>query len=172
LVLAFRLPDDTFLLFAADAQVGNWLSWHDQTYQFATDDKALSASEILARTRLYKVGHHGSHNATLRAKGLELMAHPELAAMVSTIEEVALEQGTKGWKMPDPDVKAALVNQCGGRLIRGDRKWADDKDVTGLKPKPDFKDFKKRLDETSDLFVELNVWSGDAPPARGKRRVA
>jgi hypothetical protein len=169
LVLAFRLPDDTFLLFAADAQVGNWLSWHDQTYLFDGDEKTLTAGDILAQTRLYKVGHHGSHNATLRAKGLELMTHPDLVAMVSTIEEVAKEQGTRGWKMPDPDVKAALLNRCNGRVIRGDMKWADDPDVAELKPKSDLKQFRQRLDESSDLYVELTVWSGDAPARRQRK---
>ncbi|TIX03162.1 MAG: hypothetical protein E5V44_15695, partial [Mesorhizobium sp.] len=31
LALAFELPDGQVLLFPGDAQVGNWLSWNDQT---------------------------------------------------------------------------------------------------------------------------------------------
>ena len=151
LVLAFRLPDDSFLLFAADAQVGNWLSWHDQTYRFGDQD--LTAADILGRTRLYKVGHHGSHNATLRAKGLELMVRPDLVSMISTIEDVAKEQGTKGWEMPDPDVKKPLLERCGGRVIRGDRLWSADDDTASYRPQSDF-----GLDESSALYVELTVY--------------
>ncbi|UAK26326.1 MBL fold metallo-hydrolase [Sphingomonas nostoxanthinifaciens] len=128
LVLAFQLPDDegSFMLFAADAQVGNWLSWHNQTYAIGTAPP-LTAADILNRTRLYKVGHHGSHNATLRGKGLELMTHADLAAMCSTVEEEAA--GKKGWQMPNPDVKTQLIAHCDGRLLRGDRAWADDPDT-------------------------------------------
>jgi hypothetical protein len=40
LVLAFDLPDGTAMLFAADAQVGNWLSWHEQDYVDEAGHKA------------------------------------------------------------------------------------------------------------------------------------
>jgi len=126
LVLAFQLPDDSFMLFAADAQVGNWLSWHDQGYTVGSEQ--LTAQDILGRTRLYKVGHHGSHNATLRGKGLEMMTHDTLIALCSTVEEEALQQG-KGWLMPNPEVKKQLLAHCQGRVIRGDRRWQEDPDI-------------------------------------------
>jgi glyoxylase-like metal-dependent hydrolase (beta-lactamase superfamily II) len=120
LVLAFELPDKSFMLFAADAQVGNWLSWHDQDYPFG--DKPCSAEHILNNTRLYKVGHHGSHNATLRGKGLEMMTHADLVAMVSTVSAAA-ERQPSGWEMPDEDVEKALEESCKGRVLYGDRVW-------------------------------------------------
>ena len=49
----------------------------------------ILARDLLARTVLYKVGHHGSHNATLRAQGLELMTSAELTAMIPVDEEWA-----------------------------------------------------------------------------------
>lgn len=162
LVLAFKLPDGTFLLFAADAQVGNWLSWHDQPY--LVGGETLTAEAILNRTRFYKVGHHGSHNATLKTLGLELMTREDLSAMVSTIEDVAKEQGTKGWQMPDPDVKAALLKQTRGRLIRGDRIWVEDPDVKAFAKD---EGFTKSLDESNKLYVELTVY-----PGPGKTREA
>lgn len=154
LVLALRLPDDGgFLLFAADAQVGNWLSWHDHSYRFA--DGALSAEAILNQVKLYKVGHHGSHNATLREKGLLMMTRPDLVAMVSTIEDVARQQGRPpGWLMPNPLVKAALLQQCRGRLIIGDRPWKGGREASGFGPQPAF---EQMLDESSDLYVELRL---------------
>lgn len=72
LVLAFELPGGDVLLFAADAQVGNWLSWQDLNW-FA-GGQLVTGPDLLARTIFYKVGHHGSHNATLRTKGLEQMS--------------------------------------------------------------------------------------------------
>ncbi|WP_166037464.1 MBL fold metallo-hydrolase [Sphingosinicella sp. YJ22] len=154
LVLAFRLPDDTFMLFAADAQVGNWLSWHDQTYK--VNGEELTAEQVLGRTRFYKVGHHGSHNATLRGRGLELMTHKELVAACSTDQTVASKQGKQdkdppGWEMPYGHVKEALLERTRGRLIRGDRLWKEDPDIDALGRDPDFRD---RLDEDNDLYVE------------------
>ena len=112
LVLAFELPDGTFMLFPGDAQVGNWLSWHDQPYKDET--RELSAAQILGLVRFYKVAHHGSHNATLKERGLELMTHPLLVAAISTDEAFGKQQGVKGWRMPDPNVQEAIWPQPKG----------------------------------------------------------
>ena len=62
LALAIELVDSSkVLLFAADAQTGNWLSWQDIIW----GDPSISTDDLLARTVFYKVGHHASHNATL-----------------------------------------------------------------------------------------------------------
>jgi hypothetical protein len=151
LVIAFALPDGDFMLFAGDAQVGNWESWHNQPYRHG--GKTLTATDILARTRLYKVGHHGSHNATLKEKGLALMTHPDLVAMVSTDEAFAGRPG-RGWQMPAANTRRALLEATRGRLIRGDRRWRDDDDV---RPFPSSGDFIDRLDEEGGLFVEYRV---------------
>jgi hypothetical protein len=62
-----------WLLFAADAQWGSWNA--------AMKDPASRA--VLARTTFYKVGHHGSHNATPRELIEDLIPGP-FTAMVST----------------------------------------------------------------------------------------
>ena len=77
LVLAFELGNGDVLLFAADAQVGNWLSWQDLKWK--VDGKQVTGPDLLERTIFYKVGHHGSHNATLRELGLEKMSSLKLA---------------------------------------------------------------------------------------------
>ena len=122
LVLAFELPDGATMIFAADAQVGNWLSWRDAKFksQGNAGDKSICGDDLLARAKLYKVGHHGSHNATLRARGLELMIRDDLVALISTDAKFALTQG-KGWLMPNPRVSAALKKQTKGRVVRGDQ---------------------------------------------------
>jgi hypothetical protein len=60
LVLAIELRESgKVLLFAADAQVGNWLAWQD--LQFADGKEvAVTNADLLARTVFHKVGHHGS----------------------------------------------------------------------------------------------------------------
>jgi len=47
------------------------------------DRRKVSTKELLARTVFYKVGHHGSGNATLRA-GLEAMTSEDLVAAIPT----------------------------------------------------------------------------------------
>jgi hypothetical protein len=159
LVLAFELPNCDVLLFAADAQVGNWLSWHDQDY-FPADGKKVTASDLLSRTVLYKVGHHGSHNATLRKEGLEKMTHQDLVAMLPTVETDALRQGAKGWKMPNPELYPKLLQRTQGRLLRGDADKGKDPKGVPLTNDPRF------LDRAADcaLYVEYRVSGRGGPP--------
>ncbi len=96
LVLAFELPDGRVLLFPGDAQLGNWESWHDPTLSWKSREpggKDIVARDLLARTVFYKVGHHGSHNATAQDLGLELMTHPDLMAFVPISHQMALDNG-------------------------------------------------------------------------------
>lgn len=129
LVLAFEVePGGEVLLFAADAQVGNWLSWHDQPYPHPSENGVTSATaiDLLRRTILYKVGHHASHNATLEEAGLELMVHPGLTAMIPVDEGEARRVNAegnavhRGWDMPYPELYARLIEKTDGRVLRGD----------------------------------------------------
>jgi hypothetical protein len=116
LVLAIELePDGDVLLFAADAQVGNWLSWQDLSW---TDNgKTVHATDLLDRAIFYKVGHHGSHNATLKEKGLQLMKHLRVA-MIPVNHEMAVK---KRWgKMPLDELVDALNQQAKGVVLRID----------------------------------------------------
>jgi hypothetical protein len=118
LVLAIELTaSGRVLLFPGDAQVGNWLSWEGLSWTFG-DGRRVSAHDLLARTVLYKVGHHGSHNATLRDKGLELMNHRELVALIPVDHEMAKK---KGWsKIPFEPLMTRLAEKTSGRVLRGD----------------------------------------------------
>jgi hypothetical protein len=118
LVIAFELPkSNKILLFPGDAQVGNWLSWHDQTYE-SRDGTPCTAEDLLSRTVFYKTGHHGSHNATLRQQGLELMNHPDLAAVIP-VEVEAVERLGYG-EMPLTSLLEELEQRCEGRVIQLD----------------------------------------------------
>jgi hypothetical protein len=117
LVLAIELePGGDVLLFAADAQVGNWLSWQDLTW--TVDGRVVTGLDLLGRTIFYKVGHHGSHNATLRQKGLELMKKLRVA-MIPVNHEMAVK---KHWgKMPLDELVTALAAQAKGVVLRVDQ---------------------------------------------------
>lgn len=115
LVLAIELDGSDVLLFAADAQVGNWLSW--QNREWSVNGRTVTGPDLLKRTVFYKVGHHGSHNATLRQKGLEEMVNLRLA-MIPVDQEMARK---KNWeRMPLPELITALIAKTGGHVVRSD----------------------------------------------------
>jgi hypothetical protein len=117
LALAFELgTSGGVLLFPGDAQVGNWLSWEGLEWQVQAehDTTVVTTHDLLARTVLYKVGHHGSHNATLREKGLELMTSDELVAMIPVSRQTAQKMD---WKMPFPSLLRRLQQKTGGRIL-------------------------------------------------------
>jgi hypothetical protein len=126
LILALELGEmgkGQVLLFAADAQVGNWESW--QTWQCESDGCKVTGPDLLKRTIFYKVGHHGSHNATLKEHGVEQM--DDLKAAIIPVDEE--EAKKKRWgRMPLPDLIAALekaIEKNGpGMVLRTDQKPA------------------------------------------------
>ena len=116
LVFAIELADGDVLLFAADAQVCNWLSWEHVSWESA--GRTVEGAELLRRAILYKVGHHGSHNATLRERGLELMERLQLA-LLPVDHEMAV---TKRWtQMPFPELVSRLDevtrSRCSGSIM-------------------------------------------------------
>lgn len=111
-----RVEDRRVLLFPGDAQVGNWLSW--DTHTWTVDQQPVTAADLLARTVFYKVGHHGSHNATLCERGLERMTSPELVAFIPVDKQRIA--GKQGWQMPWAKLLARLVVRTRGRVIQGD----------------------------------------------------
>ena len=120
LVLAFEFVDTKrVLLFVGDAQVGNWLSWKDVSWKIG--DATVTAHDLLARTVFYKVGHHGSHNATLKQNGLELMTSPLLAAFIPTNREDAKK--VKWDEMPFEPLLDELNKRAQKRVVRADDKW-------------------------------------------------
>jgi len=119
LVLAFEFESTgEVLLFAADAQVGSWLSW--RKLNLKDGRKEMPALELLGRTVFYKVGHHCSHNATLRNNGLELMQDDRLVAFIPLDVETARKQGTKGWEMPAKPLLKALKKHTGDKVVISD----------------------------------------------------
>jgi beta-lactamase superfamily II metal-dependent hydrolase len=161
LAIAIELVDTCeVLLFPGDAQAGNWMSWQELKWEADEDEgrKAETGPGLLARTRFYKVGHHGSHNATLKELGLELMASSELIAMIPVDHDMAVK---KHWgKMPLPELVNRLVQKTSGRVLRVDDKVSRPEDLAQLRPidtsTSDWEDFVSRV-EVTDLYYELTL---------------
>jgi hypothetical protein len=127
LALAFELPahdgeERKVLLFVADAQVGNWLSWDDITEWRPQPDaqpvqQTPNLGDLFRRAAFYKVGHHGSHNATLKEKGVERMRNDgQLTAFVPVSANVA--HAIKDWmEMPLEEMLNALAARTEGRVV-------------------------------------------------------
>jgi hypothetical protein len=152
LVLAFEFFDTKrVMLFVGDAQVGNWLSW--QNVSWANDDTTVP--DLLARTIFYKVGHHGSQNATLKQHGLELMTSPDLSAFIPTNENDALK--VKWGEMPFKKILEDLEKRTSQRVIRADDPWIGQ---PASKPKfgvPSGAILALQRDEKNGLWVELDI---------------
>jgi hypothetical protein len=145
LVLAFEFTDTgEVMLFPADAQVGNWLSWQDLRWNVktATGTQEVSAPDLIARTVFYKVGHHGSHNATLRALGLEQMTSEDLVAFIPVCKEEAKKNRWMG--MPFNPLVKRLGEKTFGRLLVADEEKPGENQLGRLTPAA-FKRFDKSV---------------------------
>jgi beta-lactamase superfamily II metal-dependent hydrolase len=162
LVLAFELsPGGKVLLFAADAQRGNWISWTKGVWK--DGDREVTTRDLLARTVLYKAGHHGSHNATLNGKITDDYANldwmgtgdhaGEFTAMITAVRPWAETQ--KGWDHPLKAIKDALLQKTAGRVFQTDT------DVENLRPlgaKTDWDAFQTRI-KGDRLFIDYTIIS-------------
>ena len=162
LVLAFELGHGgKVLLFAADAQRGNWVSWADA--EFPDGENSVTAKDLLGRTVLYKVGHHCSHNATLDGQpdstypNLGWMAQgkhaQEFTAMITAVRAWAETQN--GWDHPRKEIKDALIKKASGRVLQTDTSLKD------MKKPGDVSDavWKAFLGRTTghDLFFDFTI---------------
>ena len=119
------------LLFPGDAQFSNWFSWQKLSWEVPDgpgQKKQVKTPDLLKRTVFYKVGHHGSHNATLKKSGLEMMASPNLMAMIPVDRAKARSKTSKtnpnGWEMPEENLFTRLKEKTSGRVVLADE--ADD----------------------------------------------
>jgi hypothetical protein len=158
LVLAFEFVDTgEVFLFPGDAQVGNWLSWEGLHWKVDGNSgpEDISAHDLLARTVFYKVGHHGSHNATLRAMGLELMTNEDLIAFIPVVEEEALKN--RWAEMPFKPLVDRLGTKTRGRLLRSDDDSPPKDSALGHLTKRERDQFRAALTEHDDkLYYELS----------------
>jgi len=122
------------LLFAGDAQYGNWRGWLEEE----------DSGAILAGIEFLKVAHHGSLNATPKS-ALEGMADGNFAAMVST-------QSTPWSSIPRVPLMARLSTKTRQKVVRSD--WLQVKGAPRPLPKTAPK-FQKSLPRG---FSEGQLW--------------
>jgi hypothetical protein len=116
LVLALELVESgKVLLFAADAQIGNWASWEEAPWK----SNGVNTDDLLARTVFYKVGHHASHNATL-VQEFEKMNHSDLVALIPVHKKDPNITKPKGWKMPAKNLFKRIVEKTDHRVLQMD----------------------------------------------------
>jgi len=94
------------LLFPGDAQWGNWSSWQ------------ADWESLLGKVDFYKVGHHGSHNATPHG-ALELMKAKSVVAMASTDTVKTFNRGD--FPVPYSKLVNAVKKQVGNRYAQSDK---------------------------------------------------
>ena len=159
LVIAIELPSTgKVLLFPGDAQRGNWISWAPLSW--TVGDKTVGLRELLGRTVFYKVGHHGSHNATLNGSAEDDYANlswlatgefkDEFVAVIPANTPWALGKA-KPWKHPLESIEKALHKKARGRVFRSDVDTVQKpSDVSAAA----WKKFKR---QETDLFFEYTV---------------
>jgi hypothetical protein len=106
------------LLFVGDAQWGNWAHWlYGKAVSGADPGISDRAKEILGSLDFYKVGHHGSTNATPIPAVAALSE--DSAAMCSTATGAygSLDRKTE---VPRKALMEALESRSGNRKVRSD----------------------------------------------------
>jgi len=155
LVLALELgpaaaKDNPVVLFTGDAQIGNWLSWPNVVWK-KYHGRRVDGADLIARTEIYKVGHHASHNATLMDGGLEEMQKLRVALVT-----VSLATATKlHWEnsLPRQSILDRLKEIAREAVIRSDN---------GIEAKDGAKPGTIRLREgtsqgVKDLFIDIEM---------------
>jgi len=118
LALAIQFEDsERVLLFPGDAELGNWISWHDNLkwpVKLKGEVVQKNAAYFLEKTVFYKVGHHLSHNGTASIKGIDMMTSTDLTAMAT----VDLNEILPGWRntMPNDLLGAELIRKTKGKI--------------------------------------------------------
>jgi beta-lactamase superfamily II metal-dependent hydrolase len=142
------------LLFVGDAQWGNWAYWlYGKAVTGADPGITARARDILGSIDFYKVGHHGSTNATpIPAVGA---LNRNSAAMCSTATG-AYGKPEKKTEVPRTALMEALETRTGNRLVRSD--WVK---AAGEEPDPQAKEELPKLPDgfttPGQLYIDFNL---------------
>jgi beta-lactamase superfamily II metal-dependent hydrolase len=142
------------LLFVGDAQWGNWAYWlYGKSVTGKDPGITARAKEILGSIDFYKVGHHGSTNATpIPAVGA---LNQDCAAMCSTATG-AYGSPSKKTEVPRTALMDALEQKTRTRMVRSD--W-----VAAGKTKPDpqatseLEKLPSGFTTPGDLYIDYNL---------------
>jgi len=146
----------TVILLPADAQSGNWMSWHKPEVNDSFKKKGgKDINELLKNTVFYKVGHHSSHNGTASVSGLDLMDNNRLVAFIPLVQnKVPLAWG--GAKnFPAAKLYPKLIEKAKGRVVRTDQGLITDATAKSLRNQlsgDDQSNFKKQFQSGPNYF--------------------
>lgn len=161
LVLAIEfVKTGKVLLFPADAQIASWKSWLNLKWELKegeAEEKTVTTADLLRRTVFYKVGHHGSHNATMKENGLELMTDKSLVAAIPVDQQFA--NNSRHWEMPAKALLSRLQERSLGRILRADSSWPTpyDQPPEALS-KQEWEQFVKSVNLDPDgLFIDYYI---------------
>ena len=148
------------ILLPADAQSGNWMSWHKpDVMKKLKSNGGKDTAELLKNTVFYKVGHHGSHNGTASKSGLDLVNSKSLVAMMPLVQSKV----PKGWggaeNFPAKGLYNVLIEKTRGRLIRTDEGIITHSKARSLRSQlseSDRRGFEKSFKKGS-CFVEYTI---------------
>lgn len=159
LVLGIELTKSRqVLFFTGDAQAGSWRSWAGLSWQ--VEGETVTTKDLLGRCTLYKVGHHGSHNATLNGTldsphaNLSWMAQGEFAdhfvAMIPSNRVWAYGK-KRPWKHPMKAIEDALFVKAKSRVMITRYLDKDENDEDVRVDKPDLRP-ELGISETSPIW--------------------
>ncbi len=148
------------ILLPADAQSGNWMSWHKPDVMKALKTKGgKNTDELLARTLFYKVGHHGSHNGTASKGGLDAMNNNSLVAFMPLVQDKVPAKWGGAANFPAKQLYKILIEKTKGRLVRTDVGLVKDNNAQALfdaLPASDKKDFQHSFKKGA-VYYEYTV---------------
>ena len=163
LALAFQfIGSERVLLFPADAEVGNWTSWHEGlswTIKINGVNKKVNAEYILNNTVFYKIGHHCSQNGSASRLGVNMMTSDDLTAMAP----LNFKRIQPNWlnTMPNDILCATLIDKTKGKLYFSGNKDELMKNIKTKRVtiKKSHEDVLNKLNDDFDgeIFVECEV---------------
>jgi beta-lactamase superfamily II metal-dependent hydrolase len=142
------------LLFVGDAQWGNWAYWlYGQAVTGSDPGISDRARGILSSIDFYKVGHHGSTNATpIPAVGA---LNHQCASMCSTATG-AYGSAAKKTEVPRTALMEAIETQTGNRLVRSD--WvAAAKEAPDQQAKDELADLPAGFSTPGELYIDYDL---------------
>jgi hypothetical protein len=153
LAMALEFEDkDIVILLPADAQSGNWMSWHKEDVKKALrKNGGKDTVELLGNTVFYKVGHHGSHNGTASNSGLHLMKNKNLVAFMPLVQDRVPTQWGGADNFPAKALYKELIKKTKGRLVRTDEGPVSDTTAKNL---------RKQLSSTEKKLWNKNIVAG------------
>jgi hypothetical protein len=177
LVLAMEIGQTgEVLFFSGDAEFGVWDDWDKdrsspdrvgkRQYTWTLPDhsdqtrppRIVTVEDLMARTVFYKMGHHGSQNATPNTRGINKLSSPHLHSMIPVDHEKAL---SFGWdKIPFADLLTEL-NRRHVPHIRADEATdasiAEAQRLTNTNPMPSGATVAWSKDPTGNLYVDWKI---------------